>query len=546
MEPHQRKRAHWLAWLVFVLATAGTASGVLLFRSSALEVDLHRALEQQQEAAQLEAAALRFRLEAEVLSTIYLITSLSTYLGVNPEPTIEEYHRVASSILQAKPSLVNIAAAPDMVVRYIYPVQGNEAALGLDYRRNPEQRAAAMQVKELGTPVVAGPLELVQGGIAIIGRIPVYVDESGDSRFWGIVSAPVYLEELLAAAGAFSPGLDLQISLRGKDGKGSEGETFFGEASLFEKKAIRLPVRLTTGSWELGAIPKDGWITTAPNAYTINVICWMVGGLVISLLALLLVYVLALQRRHEVEASVSRAKSRFLSTMSHEIRTPLNGINGVAQLLEMTDLDEEQRDLTETLIDSTKSLSDLLTDILSLNRLESERYPVSTEVFEFDVLIAPVLQLIEAQAKAKGIAFHAPEIPKELKVMEFDPIILRQVLWNLLSNAVKFTPKGEVRLKIQSITFYPGAKPGIGIEVADTGIGVAKERQQAIFDDFVQEDDSTTRKFGGAGLGLAIVKRLVNAVGGSIDLTSAKGEGSRFQVRMPLGSEKLDRIRNPE
>ncbi|MBD5778476.1 CHASE domain-containing protein [Pelagicoccus sp. NFK12] len=514
-----------LVLAVIVIFAANTLRGIL--RSA----DLEKAVKLQEEAVLLEANAIRYRLEAETLSSFYLITSLGAYISVNPDLSQEEFSRFASTIFEAKPGLVNIAAAPDLVIRYVYPMKGNEAALGLDYMKHPTQKLAALAVRDSGQPVIAGPLNLVQGGVAVIGRFPVY-DESG---FWGIVSTPIYLNQLLKDSGLLDEQLSIEMALRGKDGKGAEGDVFFGDPELFSGHSLLIPVQLFSGSWQIGVRPKQGWVTEGPNASLIDFFVIFAGCLVVLISVLLNIYVLRLHKSREVEASVSRAKSRFLATMSHEIRTPLNGIVGVAHLLEMEELDEEQRDLTSTIISSAEALNGLLSDILNLSKLEHGTFVARPEQVVLQEVFEPVHGLLKVEAERKGIALNWTEIPPECSTLVVDPLVLRQVLWNLMSNAVKFTKEGEVRLELECVQGGDRKSEFLRMVVTDTGVGIDKSRQKAVFEDFVQEDDSTTREFGGTGLGLAIVKRLVDGVGGNVSLRSEKGKGSVFTVELPVG-----------
>lgn len=498
------------------------------------ESDLRTAQQAQREATFLEATTLRYRLEAETLSTFHLITGLRSYIARYPNLTQEDFNRLAESIYKAHKGLVNIAAAPDMVIRYVYPLEGNEAAVGLDYTTHPRQRVAALAVKESGEPVIAGPVNLVQGGTALIGRFPVYVNEEGEKRFWGIVSTPLDTRQLYEQTGLMDPNLSVIVGLRGKDGKGAIGEQFFGPDDLFQRDVLTMPVLIFSGQWELGVLPKAGWIEEAPNGLAIRLLTGTVYGLLVVLIVLINVYVVRLDRSRSKEMELSRAKSRFLAHMSHEVRTPLNGISGVAQLLRRSDLDDDQTGLADIIVSSVDSLNDLLNNILNLSKLESGRFHLNEEVIEFDPFIASFLNVIRIQAEQKQLDFRYSGVPADRRVIMADGTILRQILWNLLSNALKFTQSGSVRLDVLSIQMEESGLPGIQLVVTDTGIGIAKERQEAIFEGYIQEERGTGKQFGGTGLGLAIVKRLVEEVGGSIELESDKGRGSRFSVAFPV------------
>ena len=228
------------------------------------------------------------------------------------------------------------------------------------------------------------------------------------------------------------------------------------------------------------------------------------------------------------------AKSQFLANMSHEIRTPLNGILGVAQLLQAdTRLDERQRLLVDTVRNSSQALRDLISDVLDLAKIEAGHLELEHVPFDLRGLLDDALDLVAPLAMTKGVEVVGVPSPDLPGWAVGDPGRLRQVLNNLLSNAAKFTERGEIQLSAN-----PGARGPAGftleLEVRDTGIGIPLEAQSRIFDRFQQGDGSTTRHFGGTGLGLAIVQRLLKEMGGSVEVASAVGVGSRFRIHLPL------------
>jgi len=229
--------------------------------------------------------------------------------------------------------------------------------------------------------------------------------------------------------------------------------------------------------------------------------------------------------------SASRAKSVFLANMSHEIRTPFHGLLGMMSLLQETPLSTQQSGYLHTAKESANHLLAILNDILDISKLESGNLHVVPEPVDLARLVREVDALMRVQARSKGLALHVTmdtEVPRWVRA---DATRLKQILFNLLSNAVKFTPSGHVHLKVELADKEPGQ---LLFSVIDTGIGMDEETQARVFQRFVQGDDTTSRRHGGAGLGLEISRSLARLMGGDITVSSALGEGSGFRVNLPL------------
>jgi signal transduction histidine kinase/ActR/RegA family two-component response regulator len=230
--------------------------------------------------------------------------------------------------------------------------------------------------------------------------------------------------------------------------------------------------------------------------------------------------------KEEAEAA-NVAKSAFLATMSHEIRTPLNGVLGMAQAMGGDQLSALQRERLDVIRKSGEALLAILNDILDLSKIESGKLDLEDVDFDLDAVMRGALSTFTQLANSKGLSLSF--VADGAKgVYRGDPTRLRQILYNLFSNALKFTESGGIKVVVAN------APPGLALSVQDTGIGMPPEVTGKLFEKFVQADASTTRRFGGSGLGLAICRELAELMGGSIDVESQVGVGSKFTVRLAI------------
>lgn len=252
------------------------------------------------------------------------------------------------------------------------------------------------------------------------------------------------------------------------------------------------------------------------------------------------------QRTKQLEAALdasqaaTRAKSSFLAIMGHEIRTPLNGILGIAQLLEHSPLNEDQASMLATLSRCGDSLLTLINEILDYSKLEASQMTLEATPVNLPELLHDIVKLYHPVASKKQLSLTLEINSNVEQWVKSDPLRLRQILQNLLGNAIKFTDHGYVSIHAEQ------SQQTLTLKVSDSGIGIRQEQLSTLFKPFSQADSSITRQYGGTGLGLAIVARIIELMGGDIQLSSEYGSGSVFLIHLPLQSSDLTTPARPE
>jgi two-component system, sensor histidine kinase RpfC len=241
------------------------------------------------------------------------------------------------------------------------------------------------------------------------------------------------------------------------------------------------------------------------------------------------------------EEAANQAKRRFLSTVSHEMRTPLNAIIGMNDLLRDTPLNPEQSEMVKAMHEASHSMLKLIEDVLDISKIEAGKVNIEETDFDLHSLINGTSVVLGPQAEIRGLQFRAHVMPEVPHALRGDPYHLRQVLYNLIGNGIKFTQAGSVTLTVSSLGESEHAVR-LRFAIEDTGIGIAPDAQDRIFESFTQADESTTRRYGGTGLGTTISKQLVEMMGGQIGLQSTLGKGSTFWFELQLKKQAAGQV----
>jgi len=433
--------------------------------------------------------------------------------------------------------------AKDGIVSQIYPIQGNENAMGFNILEDSERKKAARLARDSGEYTLAGPFELVQGGTGVLLFDPVYqIDAQGNKKFWGFSVLVMDWEKFIDKMELNKledAGYHYQIWKR--DNKDNE-KVVIAQCVNFEKEdTLEVACEVPNDTWYFEIIPENGWITSIQKLW----------GLLISFMTAFIIMTVYLQFRmrcyreqiHETELEkavheakcANEAKTRFLFNMSHDIRTPMNAIIGFADLLEKhIDEKERVRDYIGKIKSSSEFLLSLINYVLETARIESGKTTLKKEVCCASRLIESLIDVFEPEVCKKGLTYSYTKDIEHEYVMG-DETKVREIFINIIGNSLKYTPAGgKITIDIREIPFDRENYIAYKIVVEDTGIGMSEDYLPHIFEEFSREHTSTESKVVGTGLGLPIVKALIDLMGGTIEIESEAGKGTKTTVMIPF------------
>ncbi|MBQ4834107.1 CHASE domain-containing protein [Pseudoalteromonas sp. MMG010] len=425
-------------------------------------------------------------------------------------------------------------------VYYVHPLEGNENALGFDLASNLTRRDALLKAKSLNELVLSEPITLVQkmGEVGVLFLRPVFRRSPAGREFKGFTVAVVSANKL-ANFLRLNENTNITVSIydvtdsdhtRTIYKTSTEGKTHLKSDKLSLGKRvwkIELYEPLTQVSWFIF------WIAQIAGMLFV----WLLITFLISVTSTNIrireqvakqTHNLRLEKQKSDQAS--KIKSQFLANMSHEVRTPINGIKGLHYLALQQNNWQQAKHYIEQADGALSVLLRVLNDVLDFSKMEAGKLDLIQEPINLTHLMTEVSSLTQFEIDIKSLSFDIKNDTQPGTLIDTDPIRLKQILLNLLNNAIKFTNTGSITLKVwqeDKMTWF---------SVADTGIGIDKKVQNKLFQPFSQEDSSTSRQFGGTGLGLSICKKLVELMGGTIEVTSRKGEGATFTFSIPMDS----------
>ncbi|MBL4739758.1 MAG: response regulator [Sneathiella sp.] len=518
------------------------ALGLLFFEQQTERHIAQEEISRKKEQVQRAAQEFRLKLSLCLAEAVQVLYGLKSYIEANPTFNQQEFDRYAASIKRAQPAIRNVVVAPNLIVRFTYPLKGNEAVVGLNYRKAPlAQRASVFRAIEEGKPVISGPVDLVQGGRALILRIPVYIQNiEGGRETWGIVAAPVDMNILFLEAGIEEFVKTHDLAIRGHDGLGAEGAVFYGDKKLFgrEAQSIQLDVALKNGSWILAIKPKEGWPNTSAYhtvlRYSFLVVFLIIGAVWVTAIGYFRERALSRNRKK----AAYKERSEFLEILSHEIRSPLQGVLGAQKYLLDNGITEPMRSIVEAANQSGEYIKVLINDYLDLQRAESDNLPVNLALTDIREIIEKSVKMLSVGQMNENVSLNyyiSENVPSALLI---DQAKINQILVNIIGNAQKFTHNGFIILNVSYRD--RNENPSLIISVEDTGVGIERESLPGLFDRFTRSKKNETSP--GSGLGLAIARSLARAMDGDITVQSEIDKGSSFMIELP--AKEVQRTNN--
>ena len=455
-----------------------------------------------------------------------------------------EKFSILSQMMQDKQNVIEAhELAKDGIVSHIYPMKGNEEAMGLNMLEHPDRKKEANLAKTSGQYTIAGPFPLVQGGNGALLFDPVYVkDEAGEDTFWGFSILVLNWDHFMEEVETYKLEDASYQYLIWKNGTEPGEKLTIAQSEKFSfKDTLEVACDVPNDTWYFEIEPKAGWVPQSQIAFGILIAALVSGVLTVGYWQYEMqrykeaLYAEKIERAAKRAEEASEAKTRFLFNMSHDIRTPMNAIIGFSDLLEKhLDDKEKVHDHIKKIQLSGSFLLSLINYVLEMARIESGKATLRTEVGDAQELLGALNAVFEPAVEKKRLKYNCT-LDVEHRFIICDVTKVREIVLNIISNSVKYTPEGgSVTVQIKEIPWEKEGWTAYRILVEDTGIGMGAEYLPHIFEEFTRERTSTESKVVGAGLGLPIVKALIDLMGGTIQVESERGKGSKFEVILPF------------
>lgn len=492
-------------------------------------------------------------------------SQLNRYLDVSEffQNIIGSGHQMDSKEFQALSQMISddsqiikaIELAPDGVVKDIYPLKGNEAAFGIDMLNSPARKHEANLAMKSGQYTIAGPYELNQGGLGSLLFEPIYItDKSGEKSFWGfsilVLDWNRFLEELeldkLTDA-------SYCYQMWKKDGNSGKKTIIAQGGDAIHKGAVQISCKVPNDTWYFEIIPHTGWVTVKQQAL-VFLVAVSIAVLATAICYLMLhrkqrekLYTEEIRKSAEKARKANEAKTRFLFNMSHDIRTPMNAIVGFSGLLEKSLHDEKKSlDYIKKIRVSSDILLTIINQVLEMARIESGKITLSSESVNIREMVDAMNIVFESSLTKKSLEYQCSLNVVHDQIL-CDKTKMEEIILNVVSNSIKYTnPHGKITVSIDELDSEDEKNADYKVVVEDNGIGMSQDYLPHIFEEFSREHTSTKTRVAGTGLGLPIVKSLVDRMGGTIEVESEEGKGTRFIMKFSFPVSSENQVREEE
>ena len=492
-------------------------------------------------------------------------SQLNRYLDVSEffQNIIGSGHQMDSKEFQALSQMISddsqiikvIEQAPDGVVKDIYPLKGNEAAFGIDMLNNPARKYEANLAMKSGQYTIAGPYELNQGGLGSLLFEPIYItDKSGEKSFWGfsilVLDWNRFLEELeldkLTDA-------SYCYQMWKKDGNSGKKTIIAQGGDAIHKGAVQISCKVPNDTWYFEIIPHTGWVTVKQQAL-VFLVAVSIAVLATAICYLMLhrkqrekLYTEEIRKSAEKARKANEAKTRFLFNMSHDIRTPMNAIVGFSGLLEKSIHDEKKSlDYIKKIRVSSDILLTIINQVLEMARIESGKITLNPESVNIREMVEAMNTVFESSLTKKSLEYQCSLNVVHDQIL-CDKTKMEEIILNVVSNSIKYTnPHGKITVSIDELDSEDEKNADYKVVVEDNGIGMSQDYLPHIFEEFSREHTSTETRVAGTGLGLPIVKSLVDRMGGTIEVESEEGKGTRFIMKFSFPVSLENQVREKE
>lgn len=530
-----RGRMKFRAFMVCVLSfLVVTGSACFLNREQEKEEKLKAVYAAESTVSRVKSQLNRYLAESELVKNI-----IESGYDIDGEK-----FSILSQMMQDKQNVIEAhELAKDGIVSHIYPMKGNEEAMGLNMLEHPDRKKEANLAKTSGQYTIAGPFPLVQGGNGALLFDPVYVkDEAGEDTFWGFSILVLNWDYFMEEVETYKLEDASYQYLIWKNGTELGEKLTIAQSEKFSfKDTLEVACDVPNDTWYFEIEPKAGWVPQSQIAFGILIAALVSGVLTVGYWQYEMqrykeaLYAEKIERAAKRAEEASEAKTRFLFNMSHDIRTPMNAIIGFSDLLEKhLDDKEKVHDYIKKIQLSGSFLLSLINYVLEMARIESGKATLRTEVGDAQELLGALNAVFEPAVEKKRLKYNCT-LDVEHRFIICDVTKVREIVLNIISNSVKYTPEGgSVTVQIKEIPWEKEGWTAYRILVEDTGIGMGAEYLPHIFEEFTRERTSTESKVVGAGLGLPIVKALIDLMGGTIQVESERGKGSKFEVILPF------------